>query len=90
MDDDAKPKLTLPGQVVLVFQGGGALGRTREVFIRRYTKPASSQIGSSAPLSARLTAPSSPAMNQREGSLIFHNFGIAWSESQFGHRGRLR
>ena len=26
MDDDAKPKLTLPGQVVLVFQGGGALG----------------------------------------------------------------
>jgi NTE family protein len=26
MDDDAKSKLTLPGQVVLVFQGGGALG----------------------------------------------------------------
>jgi NTE family protein len=26
MDDDAKTKLTLPGQVVLVFQGGGALG----------------------------------------------------------------
>ena len=48
IDRASSRRATLPadiGQVVLVLQGGGALGATRSAFIKRYTKQALSRIG---------------------------------------------
>ncbi len=48
---------SLPGQVALVLQGGGALDHTRPASTRRCKKRASSRTRSSARLSERSTPP---------------------------------